>query len=84
MNKRSIIYLMSGPAHLPYLVVSLRSLRQNWDGPIVVYAWPKSFSIVQEIAKDNRLDIEARSRIPSYRGKNSQFVDKISLMRDRS
>ncbi len=74
------ILLISGPAHLPYAVVSLRSLRRHWEHPIEVYAWPESFPIVQRIAEDENLGITAFEREPSYRGKNAQFLDKILLM----
>ncbi len=79
MNKR-LCYLMSGPAHMPYLVVSLATLRLWYTDKIVVYAWPESYSIAQKIANDERLEIEVQIREPAYRGKNSQFIDKIALM----
>ena len=79
---REIVYLMSGAAHCPYLVASLFTLRQHWDGPVTVYAWPESFDIVERIDEDSGLCIEAVKREPQYRGrKNSQFLDKIRLMR---
>ena len=75
-----IRYLMSGPAHCPYLIVSLATLREFYDGPVIVYAYPESFKTVQRIADDSRLDIEARRWEPQWRGKNSQFLEKIRLM----
>ena len=77
--KRQVTYLMSGQAHLPYLVVSLDTLRRYWKEDIVVYAWPESFDIVEEIARDKNLNIKCYKREPSYRGKNAQFLDKIEL-----
>ena len=77
-----VIYLMSGPAHLPYLVVSLYHLRRYWTGAVRVYAWPESLPLVERIASDNRLEITCHARTPNYRGKNDQFFDKIDLMRD--
>lgn len=73
---------MSGPAHLPYLVCSLWTLKDHTDGiPVVVYAWPESCGYVKKIAEDERLPIsKVVSRSPEYRGKNSQFIDKILLM----
>lgn len=78
---RQVNYLMSGAAHLPYLVVSLESLRHHWDGPTVVHAWPESYDIACEIYQDSRLQVsDVCLRRPAYRGKNSQFLDKIQLM----
>ena len=87
--KREIIYLMSGPAHIPYLAVSLATLREHWYGPVRVFAWPESIDLVREIAKDERLQITVDLREPVYRarrderrqGKNDQFLAKIRLMR---
>ncbi|GAH14631.1 unnamed protein product, partial [marine sediment metagenome] len=74
---------MSGAAHLPYLVCSLKTLREHYDGEVIVHAWEESFPIVQEIAKDSRLQIEARLREPAHRLKNAQFMDKIQLAMDQ-
>ncbi len=85
--KRQVVYVMSGPAHLPYLLVSLCSLRQHWDGEVVVYAWPNlphslgCFDIVQRIAKDDRLDIRCQVYEPGYRKRNAQFECKIAVMK---
>lgn len=78
MNK-TIFYLMSGPAHLPYLVVSLDSLRNHWDGKVVVYAWPESIGIVEHIAQDERLAIEPVEWKPDRTGRNAQFECKIQI-----
>ncbi len=79
MKNRSVVYLMSGPAHLPYLVVSLRSLIPHWgDFDIRIYAWPESYPLVKRMMKGTELQVF--ERIPEYRGKNSQFIDKIKLM----
>lgn len=77
----SIVYLISGPSHIPYLVVSLRSLRKHWNGPIFVYSYPESYEILSQVAKDPLLAIEVRKTNPSYRGKNSQFIEKIQVMK---
>jgi len=82
----SVNYLMSGPAHLPYLVVSLFTLRRWWDGPIRLHAWDESIDIVDKIAEDKRLSItKVHRREPELRrkdgmGGNSQFADKIRMM----
>lgn len=77
----SINYLISGPAHLPYLVVSLNSLRRHFDGPVFVWAYPESFEIVKRISDEENLDIVANLWEPVYRGKNGQFLNKIAMMR---
>lgn len=80
-----IIYLMSGPAHLPYLITSLAALRQTWGGVVRVYTWPESFWIRDHIAADDRLGTTLVSeRVPEYRGKNAQFIDKISLLQSQT
>lgn len=74
-----VFYLMSGPAHLPYLVASLHTLRKHWDGRVSVFAYPESAEVVEQIAADPRLNIEAIRFDPWYTGKNSQFLNKIRL-----
>lgn len=74
-----IVYLMSGPAHLPYLLTSLYTLRRYWDGPIDVASWLESWDIVRRIARDPSLDVQPLLREPKYQGKNGQFMDKIRL-----
>lgn len=87
MTERVIHYLMSGPAHLPYLIVSLDQLRHraNWDGAVIVHAWEEShLQCMYGIGQDNYLDVDdVVLRTPKYRGKNDQFLDKIQLMREQ-
>ena len=73
---RVITYVMSHPAHLPYLIVSLRSLRKYWDGIVYVFAWPESYELVKRIGRDLDLDINPFCYEPDYRGKNAQFESK--------
>jgi len=73
---RIITYVMSQPAHLPYLIVSLRSLRRHWKGPVYVHAWPESFEFVKRIGKCNYLNIIPICWPPEYKGKNAQFESK--------
>jgi len=79
---KTIVYLISGRAHLPNLVISILDLRTiaGWKGNIEVHAWPESLDIVNEIATDRRLDISVHERKPKYRGKNAQFLDKTKMM----
>lgn len=71
-----VFYVMSGPAHLPYLLVSLIHLRKHYDGPVLVYAWPETYGYVESIAKDRALRITPREWSPERRGKNAQFECK--------
>ncbi len=74
-----VFYLMSGSAHLPYLLCSLKTLREYYNGEVVVFAWEESFDIVKEMEKDSRLQIKTRLREPAHRLKNAQFMDKIQV-----
>lgn len=76
-----VVYLMSGPAHLPYLVVSLCSLRAHWQGGVTVYAYPESFNTAKRICEDDFIQAECVLWDPEYRGKNGQFLNKIRVMR---
>lgn len=81
---RVITYVMSHPAHLPYLIVSLRSLRKYWNGPVCVHAWPDmpdtygegSWKLVTQIAKDRSLGIIPVRWEPEYIKRNAQFECK--------
>ena len=79
MESRNIVFLLSGPAHAPYLCAALWTLRKHWRGPIRVVAWPESIDIAWVIGRDGRLDAEVIPRKPMYRRKNAQFLDKIAL-----
>lgn len=76
---------MSGSAHLPYLIVSLKSLRRHWSGNVIVRAWPESYDLVKSSVSQFDDTIEVVLRDPEYRGKNAQFIDKIRVaMNDTS
>lgn len=85
--KRQVIYLLSGTPHVPYLAVSLYTLRQHWGGSVRVFAWPESIGLARRIAEDGRLNIRAEESKPAYRarrderrqGKNDQFIAKLRL-----
>ncbi len=79
MSNSTVVYVISGPGYLPYLITSLFSLRNVYDGRITVCAWPESFWYVKKIALDSRLSIEPVLCEPEYRGKNSQFLHKIKI-----
>lgn len=80
-----IVYLMSGPAHLHYLIPSLATLRNHWDGDVSVYAFPESYELVKTIAEDSRLGITPKTvetPLRFRRGKNEQFINKIKLLQN--
>ena len=87
MKNEHIFYLMSGPAHLPYLVTSLCTLA-NWvqDRKVTVFAWPESIFYVDRIVEEfsDRMTIRSSPREPQYRGKNAQFLDKIRIAKSKS
>lgn len=76
---RVVFYLMSGAAHLHYLVPSLFTLRKHWSGPVQVWAYPESFPFVERIATDKRLGITAHPWYPTYMEKNGQSLNKIKV-----
>jgi hypothetical protein len=84
--KRCVCYLVSGPAHLPYLAVSLYTLRRFWSGMVHVYAWPESYEIASRIAADPLIcafcsDIKPEQRCRLIGG---QPFDRIRIMQDGS
>lgn len=85
LNK-SVVYLVSGIAHIPYLAVSVYTLRKFWKGDISIYAWPESYDLSKLIAEDHIINASVYEREPKLRRKdgvkgNAQFLDKIDLMR---
>ena len=84
MSSGSVFYLISGPAHLPYLVTSIWSLRTEaqYIGEVVVFAWPESFAAAKEMSLDKALDITLVERTPRASGHNSHFLEKIHLMQE--
>lgn len=77
---RRILFLITGPSHLPNLVVAVASLRKVWDGQIDLMVWDESWEIARRIAQDERLGIMTIKREPSFRGRNATFVDKTLLI----
>ena len=80
--KKQVAYLMSGNAHMPYLVCSLWTLRQHYQGNVVICAWPESYQLALKVAEDERLAItDVREREPATRkGKSTQSMDKIRMV----
>lgn len=80
MTNKTIFYHVSGRPHLPYLVVSLHTLRQYWDGEIRVYAWPESIETVRQIGIDKTLDIwPIADPCIEGRTKGSYYLPKIRI-----
>jgi len=86
-----VIYYVSGPAHLPYLVCSLYTLRKHWDGKVLIYVWPQSAEIVSRIAVDPRLsaywkfrpEAGGSNRFAKLNGKKRQALDRILVMQEQ-
>lgn len=76
----SVCYFASWPVHLANAVVSIASLRRYYAGPVVLKYWPESRSIVEEIARDRRLDVVAELFEPEDRGSNANFIEKTRLL----
>lgn len=77
--KHVVSYLMSGAAHLHYLIPSLYTLRNHYDGEVEVWAYTESYPLVCQIADDPRLNIRPLPWKTDYYGKNSQFLNKILM-----
>lgn len=84
MSSGKVFYLISGPSHLPYLVASIHSLRTKaqFDGEVVVFAWPESSLAAKAMSLDKSLDITLKEREPRSRGHNCHFLEKIHLMEE--
>lgn len=81
MIERQCFYVISGPAHIPYFLVSLFTLRRQMPQlPVLVYVWPESLRFVERIADDLKFDFTLHE--PDYRGKNSQFISKQVAAQD--
>ncbi len=85
-RNHQVIYLISGPAHIPYVTVSIWSLRTRakYTGPVIVFSWPESTGFLRALERDDRLNIWVSEREPKLRraaglGGNSQGLDRIDL-----
>jgi hypothetical protein len=77
---RRIIFLLSGPGHLPNLAVALFTLRKHYVGPIDVFSWKESLPIVKQICSDSRLNVGYIPWEPLYHGHSDTYVDKTRLI----
>lgn len=73
----AVMYLITGPSHLPNLAVSLKSLRRHWAGDVLVYAWPESYDIARQIADDPNICAQAVPCDAEYKRRNAQEIAKI-------
>lgn len=74
----NVVYgVSSGPAHAPYYLVMLRSLRRYYDGRIHIFAYPESYDVLSKIGADPKIQATVEKYEPIYKGKNGQFVNKI-------
>ena len=77
---RRVIYIISGPGHLPNLVVSLLTLRKHYNGQVDVFVWPESEGIVKQICHDQYLDAGYIPWKPLFHGHSDTYVDKTRLI----
>lgn len=75
-----VMFLLTGPSHLPNLAVCVRSLRKWWSGDVKIGAWPESILVARQIAADPRVDAEIIPCDADYKGKNAQEIAKIALI----
>lgn len=80
--KKCCYYLITGPSHLANLAVSLISLRNHWQGEIVVHAWPQSIDIATKICADPNIDARCEERTAAYQRKNAQEIAKIAYIQE--
>lgn len=79
--ERGVIYLVTGPAHAVRAVVSLRSLRRHFDGPITFYTTqPESAEVAARCAADARLQVQHLETNQVISPKNSSFLTKLELL----
>ena len=77
---RRVIYLISGPSHLPNLVCSVATLRHWWAGCVEVFVWPESHRWAERICEDERLGVKLIPWEPMNRGRHATYVDKTRLI----
>ena len=79
-----IRYLMSGPVHFPYLIVSIMTLRKFHNDPITIYAYRTSMQLAKLIASDERLNVKAQLWEPQTSGDKSQLIEKLRMVQAAS
>ncbi len=80
---RGVVYLLTGTPHAARLVVSLRSLRDHYAGPVtVVTSRPESHDVGERIAGESRLAAQHVRTDEVDVVKNSSFITKVAVMND--
>lgn len=77
-----VLLFNHGTAHCARLVVAIHSLRKHYGGPVTILDTGRSGGIVEKIAADKRLEVEARQIPFVERRRNSCYCMKASLWRD--
>lgn len=77
--KQTVFYLLTGNSNLPYLVVSLKTLREHYSGDVIIHAWENSYSQCLKIAE--YFNCECVRTFPQYTSKNAQELNKIKILR---
>lgn len=83
VGKRSFgfVYLLTGPSHAVRAVVSIRSLRRWFNGPITLFTThPSSHEVGRLCAADPRLRVEHRTWPLTKTRKNASFLTKVALL----
>lgn len=76
---RGVLYMLTGTDHQEQLVVSVRSLRDYWDGPVCILAGcEQSERTAKAIAVDSRLGAMVIRWSPP-RGRNAGYLAKTSM-----
>jgi 16S rRNA A1518/A1519 N6-dimethyltransferase RsmA/KsgA/DIM1 with predicted DNA glycosylase/AP lyase activity len=76
MSERTVVYLMSFPAHAPYLATSLLTLRRHWAGNVEVYAWKESIDIARALCHDKRINADA-IEVDEIAGRTDKLVANL-------
>lgn len=79
--KRAVVYYITNPQHLPYLVVSANSLRRFWGGEIIVGMWPESlYTATMDLTNSSlKFNIQKDNHCEDGR-KNEQELCKIRFL----
>lgn len=79
-----VVYLMSGAAHMPYLLCSLYSLQKHWKYKVEIHCYPESLAIGHQIHNHpfEFSEFELHAFDPIYKGKQNQFLNKIHLLKN--
>ena len=78
-----VIYLLTGIQHAARLVVSLRSLRQYYSGPVTVFTTrPESHQIGEYCRNDSELMVDHVQISEGVEHRNSSYVTKVTMLQN--